>query len=188
MAFLTETKVRTAKSIEKPYKLFDERGFFLLITPPGGRLWRLRYRMDGREKLLALGAYPDVTLKRAREKRDEARKLIADGIDPSARRKAEKGARAETFEAVAREWLELQSKALAPETISILGTRLKSFLYPYIGHRPIGAISAQELLGALRRIEARGRHETAHRVRALAGRCSGTPSLRDARHTTSLRT
>lgn len=142
----------------------------MLVTPPGGRLWRFRYRMYGREKLISLGAYPDVTLKRAREKRDEARKLVADGIDPSVRRKSERGARAETFEAVAKEWLELQSKALSVETISILGTRLKSFLYPYIGNRPVVAITAQELLGALRRIEARGRHETAHRVRALAGR------------------
>jgi integrase len=142
----------------------------MLVTPPGGRLWRLRYRMYGREKLLSLGAYPDVTLKRAREKRDDMRKVIADGIDPSARRKAERGARAETFEAVATEWLELQSKALSAETISILGTRLKSFLYPYIGNRPVTAMTAQELLATLRRIEARGRHETAHRVRALAGR------------------
>jgi integrase len=126
--------------------------------------------MYGREKLPALGAYPHVTLERAREKRDEARKLIADGIDPSARRKAEKGAQAETFEAVATEWLELQSRALSAETVSILGTRLRSFLHPFIGHRPVRAISAQELLAALRRIEARGRHETAHRVRALAGR------------------
>src|SRR6184192_4892397 len=76
----------------------------------------------------------------------------------------------ETFEGVAKEWLELQSKSLAPETISILGTRLKSALYPYLGSRPVAAITAQELLAALRRIEARGRHETAHRVRALAGR------------------
>ncbi|MDE2136238.1 MAG: tyrosine-type recombinase/integrase [Gammaproteobacteria bacterium] len=170
MAFLTETRIRAAKPLEKPYKLFDERGLFMLVTPPGGRLWRLKYRMHGREKLISLGAYPDVTLKRARERRDEARKLVADGIDPSARRKAQRGARAETFEAVATEWLELQRNALSAETISILGTRLKSFLYPYLGNRPVGVISAQELLGALRRIEARGRHETAHRVRALAGR------------------
>ena len=170
MAFLTETRIRAARASDRPYKLFDERGLFMLVTPPGGRLWRLRYRMHGREKLLSLGAYPDVTLKRAREKRDDMRKLIADGIDPSARRKAERGARAETFEAVATEWLELQSKALSAETISILGTRLKSFLYPYIGNRPVRAMTAQELLATLRRIEARGRHETAHRVRALAGR------------------
>ena len=170
VAFLTETRIRAARASDRPYKLFDERGLFMLVTPSGGRLWRFRYRMYGREKLISLGAYPDVTLKRAREKRDEARKLVADGIDPSVRRKAERGAGAETFEAVAKEWLELQSKALSEETISILGTRLKSFLYPYIGNRPVVAITAQELLGALRRIEARGRHETAHRVRALAGR------------------
>jgi Phage integrase central domain/Arm DNA-binding domain len=121
-------------------------------------------------ELLALGAYPDITLKRAREKRDEARRRIADGIDPNVQRKAERSAQAETFEAVAIEWLELQKKSLACETMLILGTRLKSFLYPYIGNRPVASITAQELLAVLRRIEARGRHETAHRVRALAGR------------------
>jgi integrase len=170
MASLSETKVRGAKPRERPYKLFDERGLYLLVTPTGGRLWRLRYRLGGREKLISLGAYPDVPLKRAREKRDEARRLIADDIDPSAERKAKRTALLESFEGVAKEWLELQSKSLAPETISILGARLKSALYPYLGSRPVAAITAQELLAALRRIEARGRHETAHRVRALAGR------------------
>jgi len=170
MAILSDTRIRAAKPMERPYKLFDERGLYLLVTPSGNRLWRLRYRMGALEKLLALGAYPDVPLKRAREKRDEARKLIADGIDPNARRKAERSAQAETFEAVANEWLELHKSSLAPETIPMLGTRLRSFLYPYIGSRPVADIRAQELLAVLRRIEARGRHETAHRVRALAGR------------------
>jgi hypothetical protein len=170
MPHLTESRIRVAKASEKPYKLFDERGLHMLVTPQGGRLWRLRYWLEGREKLLTLGEYPDVPLKRAREKRDEARKLIADGIDPNARRKALREAPADTFEAVATEWLTLQSKALAPETTSMLGTRLKSFLYPYIGKRPVAGISVQEVLATLRRIEARGRHETAHLVRALAGR------------------
>ena len=170
MAILSDTRIRAAKPMERPYKLFDERGLYLLVTPTGNRLWRLRYRMGALEKLLALGAYPDVPLKRAREKRDEARKLIADGIDPNAKRKAERSAQAETFEAVANEWLELHKSSLAPETIPMLGTRLRSFLYPYIGSRPVADIRAQELLAVLRRIEARGRHETAHRVRALAGR------------------
>src|SRR5437763_1090693 len=170
MPSLSDTRVRGAKPRERPYKLFDERGLYLLVTPTGGRLWRLRYRMGGREKLISLGAYPDVPLKRAREKRDEARRLIADDIDPSAERQAKRAALLETFEGVAKEWLELQSKSLAPETISILGARLKSALYPYLGSKPVAEITAQELLGALRRIEARGRHETAHRVRALAGR------------------
>jgi integrase len=167
---LSDTKVRAAKPGEKAYKLYDGRGLFLFVTPTGGRLWRLKYRMRGREKLISLGAYPDVGLKRAREKRDEARELIADGIDPSAVRQERRSALLETFEAVAQEWLELQTKSLAPETISILGARLKSALYPYLGSKPVAEITAQELLGALRRIEARGRHETAHRVRALAGR------------------
>jgi len=170
MATLSETRIRAAKSKERPYKLFDERGLFILVTPTGGRLWRLRYRIGALEKLISLGAYPDVTLKRAREKRDEARRLVADDIDPSAQRKAQRAALLDTFEGVAKECLVLQSKSLAPETITILGSRLNSALYPYLGSRPVASITAQELLVVLRRIEARGRHETAHRVRALAGR------------------
>jgi Arm DNA-binding domain len=170
MPSLSETKIRSARPRERAYKLYDERGLFLLVTPTGGRLWRLRYRIGNLEKLISLGAYPDVLLKRAREKRDEARRLVADEVDPSADRKAKRAAMLVTFEGVAQEWLDLQSKSLAPETISILGARLNSGLYPYLGSRPMGSITAQELLFALRRIEARGRHETAHRVRALAGR------------------
>src|SRR6516225_11003627 len=152
---LNDTKVRTVKSRVKAFKLSDERGLFLLVTPAGGRLWRLKYRVQGREKLISLGAYPDVTLKRAREKRDAARKLLADGVDPSVQRQAERAALAQSFEGVGKEWLELQTKSLAPETISILSSRLDSALYPYIGSRPIAAITAQEVLSALRRIEAR---------------------------------
>jgi integrase len=170
MPALSEAKIRASRPKERAYKVFDERGLFMLVTPTGGRLWRFRYRMGGVEKLLTLGAYPDVPLKRAREKREDARKLVADGIDPSAKRQAERATQVETFEAIAKEWLDLQSKSLAVETMDILGTRLKSFLYPYVGSRPIASITAQELLAALRRIEARGKHETAHRVRSLAGR------------------
>jgi hypothetical protein len=133
---LNEAKIRSARPQERAYKLFDERGLFMLVTPTGGRLWRFRYRLGGVEKLLTLGAYPEVTLKRAREKRDDARKLVADGVDPSAKRQAEMALQADTFEAIALEWLELQTKSLAPETMEILGTRLRSFLYPYVGSRP----------------------------------------------------
>jgi len=80
MPLLNEAKIRSARPQERAYKLFDERGLFMLVTPTGGRLWRFRYRLGGVEKLLTLGAYPDVTLKRAREKRDDARKLVADGL------------------------------------------------------------------------------------------------------------
>jgi hypothetical protein len=116
-------------SRNKPYKVFDERGLFLLITPSGGRLWRMRYRFAGVERLLTLGAYPGVPLKRAREKREDARRLVADGVDPNARRQAEESSRADTFEAVAREWFALQSKRLADETMSILNSRFESHLF-----------------------------------------------------------
>lgn len=167
---LNNTEVRNVKPRESAFKLYDERGLFLRVTPAGGRLWRLKYEMHGREKLISLGAYPDVTLRRARERREAARKLIADGVDPSARRQTDRAALAQCFEDVVNEWLELQRKSLAPETISTLGARLKSALSPYLGSRPIAALTAQEVLAALKRIEARGRYETAHRVRALAGR------------------
>jgi Arm DNA-binding domain len=139
---LSDTRVRGAKAGDKQYKLYDGRGLFLLVTPTGGRLWRLKYRMGGREKLISLGAYPDVGLKRAREKQDEARKRLADGIDPSAQRQERRTALLETFEGVAEEWLELQSKSLAPATISILGSRLKSAPYPYLGRKQRQACNA----------------------------------------------
>jgi integrase len=168
MSALTETQIRAVKSMEKPYKLFDERGLYLLVAPTGGRLWRFRYRHGGVEKLLSLGSYPDVPLKRAREKRDDARGLVADGIDPSAKRQAEKAAQVDTFEAIAREWLDLQSKKLSPVTLE-KSRWLLNFLYPHIGQRPIREIAALDLLTALRKIEARGRHETTHRAKWKCG-------------------
>ncbi len=101
---LSDTAVRNAKPREKPYKLSDERALYLLVNPNGSRLWRFKYRIGGREKLLSFGGYPDVSLKQARDWRDEARRLLAQGIDPGAKKQAEKVADAETFEAVAREW------------------------------------------------------------------------------------
>ena len=89
MPILTEIRIRAARPKERAYKLFDLRGLFMLVTPTGGRLWRFKYRMNGVEKLLTLGRYPDVSLKRAREKRDDARKLVADNVDPSVKRQAE---------------------------------------------------------------------------------------------------
>lgn len=183
---LSDTSIRGAKPQEKPYKLRDGQGLHLLVKPSGSRLWRLRYEFDGVEKGLSLGIYPDVSLKRARAKRDEARKLIADGIDPSAKRKAEKLADAESFEFVTREWL--TSLARAPElpknakrrrrrngpmdakTIARMTKRFETFVFPHLGSRPVRRITAPDLLLALRRIEARGTHETAHRVRAACSR------------------
>jgi hypothetical protein len=167
MPTLTETRIRAARPAEKPYKVFDERGLFMLVTPSGGRLWRLRYRHGGVEKLLAIGAYPDVSLKRAREKRDDARKLLADGIDPSAKRRAEKEQQVNTFEAVAREWLVLQEKSLDESTLTRERSRLQNFVFPHLGNRPIAQITPPELLAVLRRIESRGTNDTAHRTRSI---------------------
>lgn len=167
---LTDAGIRASRPQEKAYKRFDERGLFLLVTPSGARLWRFKYRIGGREKLLALGAYPDVSLKQARDRREAARKLVADGIDPSARRQAEKAASADTFEAIAREWLALLAAKLEPATITRTRERLETWVFGWIGRTPINQIRAVDVLTLLRRIEARGRHETAHRARADCSR------------------
>lgn len=166
---LTDTALKAAKPREKPYKLFDERGLYLLVEPRGGRWWRFKYRIDGREKLISLGSYPDVPLAKARNRRDEARSQLADGVDPSAKRQSERAARSNTFEALAREWLSLQRKALSPRTYEKKLGWLETLLFPYLGKHPIAKISAQELLATLKRVESRGNHETAHRARSLAG-------------------
>jgi integrase len=167
---LTEISCRTAKPGPKPRKMFDERGLYLLVTTAGGRLWRFKYRIEGREKLLGLGAYPDVPLKRAREKRDAARQLLADGIDPSIKRRAEKLAQADTLEAIAREWFEKKASSLSAGTLKRDLDRLEKYVLPSLGRRPIRSITPADLVVALQRIEARGTMETAHRTRSLLGR------------------
>lgn len=162
---LTMTEIRSARPREKAYKLFDGGGLYIEVTPTGGKLWRLKFRHDGRENRLALGAHPDTTLKLARERRDDARRLLAAGVDPSHRRQAEKTATANTFEAVAREWLALQQKKLAPSTFGKAVWTLETLVFPYIGSRPIAKLSPSDVLKVLKRIEGRGIHETAHRTR-----------------------
>jgi hypothetical protein len=162
---LTETAIRAAKPREKSYKLFDGLGLYLEIAPTGSKLWRLKYRHDGRENRLALGAHPDTSLKLARERRDGARRHLAAGIDPSIQRHAEKLANANTFEAVAREWLALQEKRLAPSTFAKAGWTFETLVFPYLGAKPIAKLGAMDVLKVLKRIEGRGIHETAHRTR-----------------------
>lgn len=167
---LTEFAIRSAKPQPKPYKVFDEKGLFLLVRPNGARLWRFKYFHGGIEKLLSLGAYPEVPLKRARAKRDEARALVADAIDPSAKRKAEKSAHTETFAALAEEWLETKRDTLTASTWQRDRDQLFKLVGPYLGKRPIAEIEAPELLEVLKRLERRGVRDTAHRVRAVCGR------------------
>ncbi|WP_297477425.1 integrase arm-type DNA-binding domain-containing protein [Ferrovum sp.] len=166
---LTESRLRAAKAAPKPVKLFDGGGMYLLLHPNGSKYWRLKYRYGGKEKKLALGIYPAVSLKQARERRDNARRQLANGHDPSAERKAEQETDPECFEAVAREWFAKYSPHWAPSHSDKIIRRLERDLFPYLGSRPIKAINAPELLTVLRRIEARGTVETAHRVLQNAG-------------------
>ena len=170
---LSDVAIRKAKPAAKPYKMADGRGLFLLLNPAGSKLWRWKYRIDGREKLLALGAYPDVSLTAARDACTDARKLLANGTDPGEVRKAIKAERieaaalaADTFEAVAREWMARQEVA----AVTLIKNQwILAHLFPSIGSRPIAEITARELLDALREIEATGKVETANRVKVKAG-------------------
>lgn len=169
---LTDIKIKQAKPKEKPYKISDERGLYLEVAPAGGKWWRLKYRIDGKEKRLSLGVYPDVSLALARERRDDARKLIATGVDPSSNRKATKLARAESnansFEVVAREWFEKWKTTKAENHSDKVIRRLERDVFPWLGSRPIADVKPPELLTVLRRIEERV-VETAHRAKQSCG-------------------
>ncbi len=182
---LTDAKIRAAKAKEKAYKLFDGDGLYLEVSPAGGKWWRLKYRINGKEKRLSLGTYPEVplassknhvsgtTITGAREKCEAARQLLGEGIDPSEHRRAERSAKEElttnSFEAVTREWLVKFSSRLKPESVA---RKLKIFendIFPWIGPKPIAALTAQEVLSVLRRIEDRGAGEIAARAKMYCG-------------------
>ncbi|MCL7487585.1 MAG: tyrosine-type recombinase/integrase [Desulfobulbaceae bacterium] len=172
IAPLTDTKVRTVKPTAKPQKLFDGWGLYLLVTPTGGKLWNLKYRINGKEKKLSLGAYPDVSLADARMKRDHARTLLANEIDPSDIKKAQKAAgvqETETFEIIAREWHAKFSPSWASSHATKIIRRLELYVFPWLGSKQIKSITAPELLSVLRRIEAKGTLETAHRTQQNCG-------------------
>jgi len=176
---LTDVKIKNAKpSIKpdgtltsKPYRMTDEKGLYLEVAPSGGKWWRLKYRIGGKEKRLSLGIYPDVSLKDARIKRDDLRKQIADGIDPSHTRKAEKQSTGDqnSFEFVAREWHTKFSATWSESHKSRTLIRLEQNAFPWLGTKNINDITAPELLAVLRRIESRGALETAHRVNQICG-------------------
>jgi integrase len=169
---LSDVAIRQAKPGMKARKLFDESGLYLLIVPTGGKWWRFKYRFGGKEKLLALGTYPDVGIKRAREERDEARRKVAEGMDPSAERKVARAVAqrdAGAFEAVAREWFQKFSPGWAPTHAKTVIRRLERDVFPWLGRRPTGEVNAAELLAVLRRVESRGALETAHRIHQICG-------------------
>jgi len=164
---LTDTLIRKAKRPAKPTKLSDERGLYLLCAPSGGRCWRFRYRYAGKEKLLSLATYPDVSLAKAREAREAARRQLAADIDPSSARQEEEREKADAaandFEKVAREWLENVEGGWATVYHGDTAKRFQAFVFPTIGRRPIASVTAAELLPLLRKIEARGTMMTAHK-------------------------
>jgi len=170
---LTDVVVRNIKQTGKTCKLSDERGLYLEVSPTGSKWWRLKYRFEGKEKRLALGVYPDVGLKDARDSREAARKLLASGVDPGEHRKAQKLARneqaANSFEVVAREWFAKYATTWAASHSDKTIRRLERDVFPWIGNRPICDIHAPEILTVLRRIEARGAGETAHRALSNCG-------------------
>ena len=167
---LSDVTIRTAKPKAKQYKLADEKGLFLLVHPNGSKYWRQKYRFEGREKLLALGVYPEIGLSQARERRDEARKLLAQGVDPGQHRKALKASREEaaanSFEVLAREWLENRKAYVEhPQHVKTLA-RLQKDVFPWLGRKPIAGIEATDVLSVLKRVDARGARFTAHRIRS----------------------
>lgn len=173
MKKLTDTLIRSAKPKAKPYKLSREDGLFVIVNPGGGKWWRFSYTFGGKEKLLSIGIYPAVSLSDARERRHNARKLLANGIDPGAQRKAEKTAgqemAANSFEVVAREWfLKFSARWAKSHADKIIG-RLNRDVFPWIGDKPVSAITAPGLLTVLRRVEERGALETAHRILQVCG-------------------
>lgn len=160
---LSSAAVKAARPRSRAYKMFDERGLFLFVTPTGLRSWRLKYRIDGREKLLTLGQWPDLQLGDARDRAEQARALVAQGVDPSGTKRA--AAQICTFEMVARQWHALQTEYWTERHAADVLDSLARDVFPEIGDMPIGAITTPVVLQALRAVEARGSIETARRIR-----------------------
>lgn len=170
---LTDKSCKSAKPKSKAYKISDGHGLYLEVMPNGSKYWRLKYRFVGKEKRLAFGVYPEVTLMAARNKRELARKVLAEGKDPSETKKVEKRKNLlnsqNTFEALAREWHAHRLESWTPSHAQTLMHRLEMDLFPILGHKPINQINAPEVLEAVRNIEKRGAHEVARRAVQYCG-------------------
>ena len=171
---LSDTAIRSAKPSAAAKKLTDEKGLYLLLTPTGGKLWKLKYRFAGKEKKLSFGSYPEVSLKEARQRRDDARSLLATGIDPGEAKRAKVEAQEEssrnTFGVIAGEYLDHMSRD-GRAAVTIGKARwLFSLLEGDLASRPVADIKPAELLKTLRKVEAAGHYETARRMRSLASR------------------
>lgn len=170
---LTIRQIDTTKPKDKAFKLSDGGGLYLLVNPSGSKYWRLKYRFAGKEKLLAIGVYPDISLAQARSRREEAKKLLLEGKDPGQERKLEKLSREleveSSFEAIAREWY---TRRFDRWSVSYREEMMRTFekdVFPFIGHRPIKDIKPLELLEVLSKLETRGATEKARKVRQRCG-------------------
>jgi integrase len=170
---LTDTEIKKAKSREKAYSMGDGGGLYLWVTPAGGRLWRWSYRFEGKEKLMSLGKYPDVSLAQARERHSEARKLFASGVDPMARRKSEKNADKaaveNSFQSISALWLEHWQDGKSPRHVEYVKRRIEADISPCLGGRPIAEIEASELVAMTKAIEQRGARDIAKRALETVG-------------------
>lgn len=194
---LTDVAIRKAKPREKPYKLFDGGGLYLEVFPNGSKLWRLKYRrIDGKETRVSLGKYPEVPAPDARTERDRLKAARKQGVDPATGRRMEKlrgqQAAADSFDAVARDWLANHANRWSATRVKKITARLEQDVFPWLGSRPVSEIKGPEILMTLKRIEARGVIDTAHRARQEIGmvlryavqqgraELDPTPSLRGA--------
>ena len=170
---LSDIKIKTAKPLDKPYKLSDSGGLYLIVNRNGSKYWRMKYRFAGKEKMLSIGVYPQVTLAEARNQRDDAKKLLAQNKDPSEQKqlaRLEKHLASEsTFEAVAREWHTSKADRWSLLYRDEIIDTFEKDIFPYIGKRPIAEIKPLELLETLRKMEKRGALEKMRKVRQRCG-------------------
>ena len=170
---LNDLKIKSAKPEEKDYKLFDEKGLFLHVKKSGGKLWRFKYRFEGKEKLLSIGSYPEISLAEAREKRAGARKQVVQGVDPSELKKIAKtalrGVDENSFEVVAREWIHIHLAKKSGSYDARVRRQFEKYVFPWLGKKSIQDIKAPEILTVVKRPQAQGKLETAHRTLQCMG-------------------
>lgn len=173
---LTDKKIENTKPGAKPRHLFDGGGLFLLVMPSGGKLWRFKYRLDGRLCMLSLGKYPEVSLAAARQRREDARKQVVNGVNPSEARKQAKAKKAleqeiegNTLEKVARDWYEIARHEWTEGHATTVLSRMERDIFPPLGKRLIHEITARDVLAALRLVEDRQAFESAHRIKTIIG-------------------
>ena len=161
---LTDVQIKSLKPSEKPVRFFDGGGLYLEVSPAGGKLFRFKYRFNGKAKTFSIGKYPDISLADARKAHQKAREQLTSGLDPSARKREEKLRQTKIFETVATEWWQAQKPKWTEAYANTLWRRLEKDILPWLKNRPVDQITTAELLAALRRVESRGAVDTAHRI------------------------